>query len=74
LARALRGAACKWLAEAGLKVALLDAGLPQSDKNFTEHLPAFQLKYRNRAPEVIRNTPGPKSVLRLLGIQLRMVL
>lgn len=50
------GWACKRLAEAGLKVALLDAGPPQSDKNFTEHVPAFKLKYRNRAPEVVRRT------------------
>jgi choline dehydrogenase-like flavoprotein len=50
------GWACKRLAEAGLKVALLDAGPPQSDKNFTEHTPGFQLKYRNLAPEAIRRT------------------
>ncbi len=31
------GWACKRLAEAGLKVALLEAGRPQSDQNFTEH-------------------------------------
>lgn len=48
------GWACKRLAEAGLKVALLEAGKPQSDKNFTEHKPAFELKYRNMAPEVLR--------------------
>ncbi len=50
------GWACKRLAEAGLKVALLEAGRPQSDKNFTEHKPAFELKYRNKAPEIIRET------------------
>lgn len=50
------GWAAKRLCEAGLKVALLDAGPPQSDKNFTEHMPAFRLKYRNEAPEVIRKT------------------
>jgi choline dehydrogenase-like flavoprotein len=48
------GWACKCLAEAGLKVALLEAGRPQSDKNFTEHKPVFELKYRNKAPEIIR--------------------
>ena len=48
------GWACKRLAEAGLKVALLEAGRPQSDKNFTEHTPAFALKYRNQAAEIIR--------------------
>jgi choline dehydrogenase-like flavoprotein len=50
------GWACKRLAEAGLKVALLEAGRPQSDKNFTEHKPEFELKYRNKAPELIRKT------------------
>ena len=43
------GWACKRLAESGLKVALLEAGKPQSDQNFSEHKPAFELKYRNRA-------------------------
>ncbi|MGH9434555.1 MAG: GMC oxidoreductase [Terriglobia bacterium] len=50
------GWACKRLTEAGLKVALLDAGPPQADKNFTEHLAPFQLKYRNMAREVVRRT------------------
>jgi choline dehydrogenase-like flavoprotein len=50
------GWACKRLAEAGLKVALLEAGRPQSDKNFTEHKPAFELKYRNMAPEIVGRT------------------
>jgi choline dehydrogenase-like flavoprotein len=50
------GWACKRLAEAGLKVALLEAGRPQSDKNFSEHKPAFELKYRNMAAEIIRKT------------------
>jgi len=43
------GWACKRLAEAGLKVALVDAGRPQSDANFTEHKPIFKLKYREKA-------------------------
>jgi choline dehydrogenase-like flavoprotein len=50
------GWACKRLAEAGLKVALLEAGRPQSDNNFTEHIPAFKLKYRNEAREIVRKT------------------
>jgi choline dehydrogenase-like flavoprotein len=50
------GWACKRLAEAGLKVALLEAGRPQSDANFTEHIPAFKLKYRNEAAEIVRKT------------------
>jgi choline dehydrogenase-like flavoprotein len=50
------GWACKRLAEAGLKVALLEAGRPQSDKNFSEHKPTFELKYRNLAKEIVRKT------------------
>ncbi len=50
------GWAAKRLSEAGLKVALVDAGRPQSDKNFTEHVPPFKLKYRDHAPEIIRKT------------------
>jgi choline dehydrogenase-like flavoprotein len=50
------GWGAKRLAEAGVKVALLDCGRPQSDQNFTEHMPAFELRYRDRIPEVIRRT------------------
>src|SRR6266581_3241438 len=50
------GWASKRLAEAGLKVELLEAGRPQSDKNFSEHKPRFELKYRNLAPEIVRKT------------------
>jgi choline dehydrogenase-like flavoprotein len=50
------GWACKRLAEAGLKVALLEAGGPQSDQNFTEHKAPFDLKYRDLAPEIVRKT------------------
>jgi choline dehydrogenase-like flavoprotein len=50
------GWACKRLAEAGLKVALLEAGKPQSDANFTEHKPEFELTYRDRAKEILRKT------------------
>ena len=45
------GWAAKRLSEAGLKVAIVEAGRPQSDDNFSEHKPAFELKYRNMAPE-----------------------
>jgi len=50
------GWACKRLAESGLKVALLEAGRPQSSANFSEHIPAFELKYRNLAPKIVRKT------------------
>lgn len=50
------GWAAKRLSEAGLKVAILEAGRPQSDENFSEHKPAFELKYRNRTREILRKT------------------
>src|SRR5262252_2372915 len=50
------GWACKRLSEGGLKVALVDAGRPQSDSNLCEHKPGFDLKYRDCAPSVIRRT------------------
>jgi choline dehydrogenase-like flavoprotein len=50
------GWAAKRLSEAGIKVALLEAGKPQADKNFTEHVPEFDLKYRNRATDYMRRT------------------
>ena len=42
------GWAAKRLSEAGIKVALLEAGKPQSDKDFTEHVPVYDLKYRDK--------------------------
>ena len=56
------GWACKRLAEAGLKVALLEAGRPQSFHNFTEHKPRFELKYHNLSQELIRKTRPVQSV------------
>ena len=50
------GWAAKRLSEAGIKVALLEAGKPQTDASFTEHVPSFQLKYRDKASELIRKT------------------
>jgi choline dehydrogenase-like flavoprotein len=50
------GWAAKRLAEAGLKVALLEAGRPQSNSNFTEHKPLFDLKYRDLVPAIVRKT------------------
>jgi choline dehydrogenase-like flavoprotein len=50
------GWAAKRLSEAGIKVALLEAGKPQADADFTEHVPAYDLTYRNRASDWIRRT------------------
>jgi len=54
------GWAAKRLSEAGLKVALLEAGRSVTPKEFTEHLPSFKLKYRNHSPEVLRTRPIQK--------------
>jgi choline dehydrogenase-like flavoprotein len=48
------GWAAKRLCEAGLQVALLEAGRPQSDNNFSEHQAPFELKYRNMATQLLR--------------------
>lgn len=43
------GWAAKRLSEAGLDVIMLEAGRNVSPAEFTEHMPAFELKYRNVA-------------------------
>jgi glucoside 3-dehydrogenase (cytochrome c) catalytic subunit len=50
------GWAAKRLAEAGVRVGLLDAGRVLTDADYTEHAPAFELPYRDMAPERIRRT------------------
>ena len=68
------GWAAKRLSEAGIKVALLEAGKPQGDADFTEHVPAYDLTYRNRARDWIRRTrPRAEGLLRLPRVELRVV-
>jgi len=50
------GWAAKRLCEAGLTVALVDAGRPHTAADFREHTPAYTLKFRNMAPEVVGRT------------------
>jgi choline dehydrogenase-like flavoprotein len=50
------GWAAKRLAEAGVQVALVDCGRAHGDEIFSEHTSSFSLKYRDRAPEVIKRT------------------
>ena len=50
------GWAAKQLAEAGIKVGLLDAGRVLTPADYSEHKPAFALPYRNKAAELIRRT------------------
>ena len=64
------GWAAKRLAEAGMKVALLEAGRNISPEEFTEHMPAYKLEYRNLSPEIVRTRPIQKMCY---GIQLRLV-
>jgi len=54
------GWAAKQMAEAGLKVALLEAGRAVTPKEFTEHMPAYKLKYRDHSPEIARTRPVQK--------------
>ena len=44
------GWAAKDLTEAGLDVALLEAGPPVTPAEFGEHIPPYDLKYRDRRP------------------------
>jgi choline dehydrogenase-like flavoprotein len=50
------GWAAKRLAETGVSVALLDAGRTHTEADAREHTPAFALRYRSMAPEVLRRT------------------
>jgi choline dehydrogenase-like flavoprotein len=50
------GWAAKRLSEAGLRIALVDAGRPLTPSDYTEHKQAFDLRYRTRAPEIVRKT------------------
>ena len=54
------GWAAKRLSEAGLHVALLEAGRNVSPSEFTEHMPAYKLKYRDMSPEIARTRPVQK--------------
>lgn len=55
------GWAAKQLSQAGLKVALLEAGRAVSPSEFTEHMPGYKLKYRDHSPEVARTRPIQKA-------------
>ncbi len=55
------GWAAKKLSEAGLKVVILEAGRKVSPSEFTEHMPGYQLSYRNSSPELVRTRPIQKA-------------
>jgi choline dehydrogenase-like flavoprotein len=50
------GWAAKRLTEAGLEVALVDAGRPHTDADVREHAPSFSLRHRGMASEIVRRT------------------
>jgi choline dehydrogenase-like flavoprotein len=51
------GWAAKELTEAGLRVIVVEAGRQLDPaKDYTEHMAAFQIPYRNMAPEIIQKT------------------
>src|SRR3954451_22196001 len=54
----------KRLSEAGLKVALLEAGRAVSPRECTEHIPAFRLKYRNHCPKCCGRARFKSSAMR----------
>ncbi len=51
------GWVAKILSEAGMRVALLEAGHRTTEAEFTEHLSSYDLKYRGGSPEIARNRP-----------------
>jgi choline dehydrogenase-like flavoprotein len=51
------GWAAKQLTEAGLRVAVLEAGKKITPADFTEHVASYELPYRGRSPEVRRDRP-----------------
>jgi choline dehydrogenase-like flavoprotein len=54
------GWAAKRLAEAGLHVALVEAGRNISPTEFTEHMQPYQLQFRNMSPEIVKTRPIQK--------------
>ena len=51
------GWAAKQLTEAGMRVAVLEAGPKITPKDFTEHVQPYQLKYRGNSPKIIDRRP-----------------
>lgn len=51
------GWAAKELTEAGMRVAVLEAGPPVSPREFSEHVEPFQMKYRGHNPKILERRP-----------------
>src|ERR1019366_5162800 len=54
------GWAAKRLSEAGLTVAVLEAGRNISPSEFAEHMPAYKLHFRDMSPEIVKTRPVQK--------------
>ncbi len=54
------GWSAKRLSEAGWKVLLLEAGRNVSPSEFTEHMPAYKLEYRNMSQHMLKTRPVQK--------------
>ena len=51
------GWAAKQLTEAGTKVAVLEAGPKITQRDFSEHVQPYQLKYRGNDPHILKRRP-----------------
>ena len=51
------GLAAMELAEAGLRVCVLEAGKKLTPADFTEHIESWQLKYRGQDPHKMKRRP-----------------
>jgi len=51
------GWAAKQLTEAGLRVAVLEAGQKVTPKDFSEHVEPYQLPYRGKSPRITERRP-----------------
>ena len=65
------GFAAKQLTEAGMRVAVLEAGKKITPADFTEHVEPYQLKYRGNSSNIL-NKPKSPNIMRYRPIQGRL--
>ena len=65
------GFAAKQLTEAGMRVAVLEAGKKITPADFTEHVEPYQLKYRGNSSHIL-NKPKSPNIMRYRPIQGRL--
>ena len=66
------GVAAWQLAEAGLRVCVLEAGPRITDSDFTEHMMPYDLKYRGNSFSFLQEAPKPPVLMRNRPIQGRV--